>query len=149
VVKSIQNRRARVAAVIGASAISVGVFVGGLGAPVQAADKPLELSVVAVPTRTQVDPLIAHGWQANATYNVPTNTVSLQYGFNCPSAFPVAWSGAFAFNSTGQSSEVYLTFNGPRIDIPSYNNWAWHFYWPGGSPAGTSLLFSVSCQKNE
>jgi hypothetical protein len=89
----------------------------------------------------------AAGWQAVGTANIPTGTVNQQLGYTCPSNLPVALNGSYAFNSTGQASQVFLTFNGTRIDIPSFGQWAWHFYWPGGAPAGTTVLLDVYCVK--
>jgi hypothetical protein len=91
---------------------------------------------------------VTPGWQGVATYNVPTGLVSLQYGYNCPTIYPTAHNGSFAMNSVGQTSQVSLTFNGTRIDIPSFSEWAWHFYWPNGAPAGVSIQFDVYCEKH-
>ena len=91
----------------------------------------------------------ASGWQGVATFNVPTGQVNQQYGYNCPSNFPIAHSGTFAMNATGQASQVFLSFNGTRIDEtpPNFNAWAWHFYWPAGAPAGITILFDAYCAK--
>jgi len=89
----------------------------------------------------------AAGWQTISSFNVPTGEVNLQYSYNCPKTFPIAHSGSFAMNGTGQSSQVFLTYSGTRIDIPSYSEWAWHFYWPGGAPAGITILFNGYCAK--
>jgi hypothetical protein len=95
--------------------------------------------------------LSAKGWQGNASFSFPTNTTSIFLHEDCPASFPVVVNGAFAFNGTGQTSQVFLGYNGPRIDEnpPSYTEWGWHFYWPGGSPAGTTALFSLFCAKRE
>jgi len=89
----------------------------------------------------------AVGWQEISTFNVPTGQVSQQFGYNCPADAQVAHSGSFAMNATGQTSQVFLTYNGTRLDIPSFSEWAWHFYWPSGAPAGTVILFDVYCAK--
>jgi len=91
----------------------------------------------------------AAGWQAVGSFSVPTGQVNQQIGYNCPAAFPVAYNGSYAFNATGQASQVYLTFNGTRIDESpaSFSEWAWHFYWPGGAPAGTTVLLDIYCKK--
>jgi hypothetical protein len=87
----------------------------------------------------------AEGWQGVSTFNVPKGQVNQQYGYNCPAAYPHATNGSFAMNAAGQTSQVFLSFNGPRIDIPSFSEWAWHFYWPAGAPVGVSILFDVYC----
>jgi hypothetical protein len=87
------------------------------------------------------------GWQTPSTFNIPTGQVNQQIGYNCPATTPIAHDGSFAFNSVGQTSEVYLSFNGPRFDIPSKTEWAWHFFWPAGAPAGTSVILNVYCAK--
>jgi hypothetical protein len=107
------------------AALALAAGLGGVAAPAQA----------------------AAGWQPVETYDVPTGLANLQLGINCPGGLPVAHSGAYAMNNVGQTSQVYLTFNGPRIDIPSYNNWAFHFYWPAGAPAGIAIQYNVYCTK--
>jgi hypothetical protein len=87
------------------------------------------------------------GWQSVGTFNFAPGVVSQQIGFNCPRNLPVAHSGSFAFNAVGQKTAVYLTFNGTRIDIPSFSEWAWHFYFPNGAPAGVSVALDVYCAK--
>lgn len=89
----------------------------------------------------------AAGWQGTSSFTFVTGEVNQQIGYNCPSNLPIAHSGAFAFNSVGQTAEVYLSFNGPRIDIGQLGNWAWHFYFPSGAPAGTTAQFNVYCAK--
>jgi hypothetical protein len=91
--------------------------------------------------------LAAAGWQGVASFTFPTGQVSQQIGYDCPSAFPIAHSGSFAMNAAGQISNVLLTFNGTRIDIPSFSQWAWHFYFPAGAPAGVTVLYDVYCAK--
>jgi hypothetical protein len=91
--------------------------------------------------------LAASGWQGVASFTFPTGQVSQQVGYNCPTAFPVAHSGSFAMNAAGQVASVFLTYNGTRIDIPSFSEWAWHFYFPNGAPAGVTAQFDVYCAK--
>jgi hypothetical protein len=87
------------------------------------------------------------GWQSPSTFDIPTGQVNQQISYNCPTTIPVAHIGSFAFNSVGQASDVFLTFNGPRFDIPSKAQWAWHFFWPAGAPAGVSVILNVYCAK--
>jgi hypothetical protein len=91
----------------------------------------------------------AAGWQTVGTFNVATGTTGQQIGYNCPSQFPVAHNGSYAMNGVGQASQVYLTFNGTRIDQSpaSFSEWAWHFYWPAGAPSGITILLDVYCAK--
>jgi hypothetical protein len=91
--------------------------------------------------------LAAAGWQTIETFNIPTGEVSLQLGYACPSAFPIAHSGSYSMNATGQVSDVFVTSNGARIDVPNFSQWAWHFYFPGGAPAGVSVLYDAYCAK--
>jgi hypothetical protein len=93
--------------------------------------------------------LAAAGWQTVGSFTVATGTVGQQIGYNCPSQFPVAHNGSYAMNAVGQASQVYLTFNGSRIDESpaSFSEWAWHFYWPAGAPAGITILLDVYCAK--
>ncbi len=87
------------------------------------------------------------GWQGTGTFAVPTGQTSQFVHMSCPTAFPRVWNGAFAMNNIGQTSEVYLAFNGPRIDEtpPDYTEWGWHFFWPAGAPAGIVITFDVFC----
>jgi hypothetical protein len=87
-------------------------------------------------------------WLSVGTFSFATGVVSQQIGYNCPASLPVAVSGSFAFNAIGQSTPVYLTFNGTRIDIPSFSEWAWHFYFPNGAPAGVTVQLDVYCVKS-
>jgi len=89
------------------------------------------------------------GWQPVGSFDVPTDQTNQHVGMNCPTAFPVVHSGAFAMNSVGQASNFSLSFNGPRIDEmpPDFAAWGWHFFWPDGAPAGITILFDVYCEK--
>src|ERR1700733_4573340 len=106
------------------------------------------LAVLAVIAGGATQAQAAAGWQGIATYNVTTGLQSLTYTYPCPTTgTTIAHSGSYAMNSVGQSSEVFLTYSGTRLDEPSFKNWAWHFYWPGGAPAGITILFDVYCAK--
>ena len=88
------------------------------------------------------------GWQTPSTYTgVVAGQTELFYHYPCPASPDIVWNGAYAMNSVGQSSEVYLGFNGPRLDEnpASYAEWGWHFYWPAGAPAGVTITFNVFC----
>jgi hypothetical protein len=89
------------------------------------------------------------GWQTPYLFNVAAGQTTQQFGMNCPPDFPVVVSGAFAANAVGQTSQVSLSFNGPRIDEnpPDLNAWGWHFDWPQGAPAGLTIKFDVYCVK--
>ena len=91
------------------------------------------------------------GWQAPSTLSIPAGRTSQFVGEQCKAPADVVWNGAFAMNSVGQSSNVSLGFNGPRIDEnpPDFSSWGWHFFWPNGAPAGVTITFSVLCQKIE
>jgi hypothetical protein len=101
--------------------------------------------------RPSVIYLSSKGWQGNSTYDFSTSTTSIFLHEDCPASYPVAVNGAFALNSTGQTSEVYLAYNSPRTDEspPDYGEWGWHFYWPYGSPAGVVGTFTLFCAKKE
>ena len=77
---------------------------------------------------------------------MPTGQSDVFYTYNCPGDAPVAHNGSFE-NSIG-SSQVFLTFNGTRLDIPSFGQWSWHFYWPAGGAGGTAIKFDVNCGTN-
>jgi hypothetical protein len=89
----------------------------------------------------------AAGWQKPSTFDVPTGTKSLFFHFPCPANEPVVLSGGYAANSVGQNSAIHLGFNGPLLDKtpPNFGEWGWHFFWPGGSPAGVKITFDVYC----
>jgi hypothetical protein len=93
------------------------------------------------------------GWQPNSTYAVPPGTGSLFFHYPCPASFPVVWNGAFAFSAANgnQTQQVYLQYNGPRLDETpvNYGEWGWHFFWPSGSPNPTHITFSVFCQRTQ
>lgn len=106
------------------------------------------VAVVSLLASGFVDPAnAASGWQTPSTFAVPTGETSLFYHYPCPSNAGVVWNGGYSMNSIGQTSEVYLGFNGPRLDESpvSYAEWGWHFYWPGGAPAGITITFNVFC----
>lgn len=128
---------------VGAVAIFATALVGTLSAPARAA------SIDRITALREAPLITSKGWQANGTYSFPTGTTSIFLHMSCPASFPIVMSGAFALNGTGQTSDVSLGFNGPRIDetTPTYNEWGWHFYWPNGSPAGVTGVFSVFCVK--
>ena len=65
--------------------------------------------------------------------------------------FPLRRIGLFEMNSVGQSSQVYVAYNGPRYDEnpPAYNVWGFHFYWPNGAPAGVTINFNAMCEIRE
>lgn len=95
--------------------------------------------------------VVTKGWQPEFTYSVPSGTTALFFHFPCPSSFPVVWNGAFAFSAANgnQTQQVYLQYNGPRLDENpvNYGEWGWHFYWPSGSPNPTQITFAPFCQK--
>jgi hypothetical protein len=105
----------------------------------------------AAPCGLAAPAAVTRGWQPEFTYSVPAGTVSLFFHFSCPSSFPVVWNGAFAFSAANgnQTQQVYLQYNGPRLDENpvSYGEWGWHFYWPAGSPNPTQITFAPFCQK--
>jgi YVTN family beta-propeller protein len=107
--------------------------------------EPTVITVGTNPGGVGIIPPPRPGWQGISTFNVLKGEVNQQYGYDCPAAYPVAVNGSFAMNAAGQTSQFFLSFNGPRIDIPSFSEWAWHFYWPAGAPAGISILFDVYC----
>jgi hypothetical protein len=87
------------------------------------------------------------GWQKSFVFTFSNGQTGQQIGANCPTKFPVVVSGAFAFNSVGQTDEISLSFNGPRDDEtpPSYNAWGWHFAWPNGAMSGESVRLNIYC----
>lgn len=109
----------------------------------------LAFAAALLPLGFSAPAMAASGWQQVGEVTIPTGEAGVQEGFNCPANLPVAHSGAFAMNSVGQTSQVYLSFNGPRIDetTPDFTGWAWHFYWPAGAPAGITIKFDVYCAK--
>jgi hypothetical protein len=125
----IEKRQITVAK-IGAAMALAGLFACGFVAPSQAATA---------------------GWQSPFLFSVATGTVNQFFSYNCPGAFPVAQNGAFEMNSVGQSSQVYVAYNGPRYDEnpPAYNVWGFHFYWPNGAPAGVTINFNAMCEIRE
>jgi hypothetical protein len=125
----IEKRQITVAK-IGAAMALAGLFACGFVAPSKAATA---------------------GWQSPFLFSVATGTVNQFFSYNCPGAFPVAQNGAFEMNSVGQSSQVYVAYNGPRYDEnpPAYNVWGFHFYWPNGAPAGVTINFNAMCEIRE
>jgi hypothetical protein len=112
---------------------------------------PAGAVVDAAPCGMAAPLAVTKGWQPNFTYTVPPGTTSLFFHYSCPSAFPIVWNGAFAFSAANgnQTQQVYLQYNGPRLDENpvSYAEWGWHFYWPSGSPNPTQITFEAFCQK--
>ena len=128
-----------------AAAILGGGALGSSNAPAKAG--PISMNPTA-----RISPagrVTSMGWLGNAGFNFTTGTTSIFIHEDCPASHPVAVTGAFAFNSTGQTAAVYLGYNGPRLDEspPDYHEWGWHFFFPSGSPAGTSATFSIFCAK--
>jgi len=91
----------------------------------------------------------APGWQKPFTFDVPTGRTSQFIHYPCPGSL-VADSGGFAFNSVGQADDVYLGFNGPRVDESpaNFHEWGWHFFWPAGAKAGETVIVDVHCKAN-
>ena len=119
-----------------------------------ASGAPSQAGVTGIPS-IQIKPSMAQssgaGWQGVATFSFQTGTTSIFLHADCPSNVPIVTNGAYALNSTGQTSQVYVAYDAPRIDEspPNYNEWGFHFYWPAGSPAGTTGVFNIFCQKKE
>jgi hypothetical protein len=124
----------------------------GMFAPCRAAQyATVDGALDASPCGLAAPAVVTPGWQPEFTYSVPAGTVSLFFHFSCPSSFPVVWNGAFAFSAANgnQTQQVYLQYNGPRLDENpvNYGEWGWHFYWPSGSPNPTQITFAPFCQK--
>jgi hypothetical protein len=108
-------------------------------------------TVDAAPCGLAAPAVVRKGWQPEFTYTVPPGTTSLFFHDPCPASFPFVWNGAFAFSAQNgdQTQQVYLQYNGPRLDENpvDYGEWGWHFYWPSGSPNPTQITFAPFCQK--
>ena len=135
------QRRARIGAAIAGFVMAAGLFAGVSRLPAQAGVTSLPLTMISHKN--------SNGWLGVTSFSFTAGTTSIQLGTSCPSGYNAS-SGAYALNSVGQTSGVYVTYNGPRIDENpvNYNEYGWHFYWPGGSPSGTTALFDVYCVKS-
>ena len=144
--KPLPGRRTLTAAIAGITVATLGL-VANLASPASA--QPPVLPAHAVLHGALNPNIITGGWQSVGTFSIAQGQVNQFVSYDCPSNLPYAMDGAFAFNSVGQSAEVYLGFNGPRLDEnpPSFTSWGWHFYFPGGAPANTTVNLDVNCQK--
>jgi hypothetical protein len=128
---------------LAALTLSAATLTGGTAAPAQAAVKGSSAFTI---TPSMIKSAGPNHWIATGTASIPQGTGSIQIGMNCPNGL-IASSGAFALNAAGQSTQVSLSFDGPRIDEspPAYSSWGWHFFFPGGAPSGVSGLFTLYC----
>jgi hypothetical protein len=128
----------RAVAVAGALALCSG---GGVTLPAQADDGTAQLKSDALS-------LTAPGWVVYAPFSIARGTTGQFIHADCPSAYPVALNGRYAFDGVGQISGVSVSYQGPRVDVPSdLKEWGWTFYFAKGAPAGTSVILSLFCTR--
>jgi hypothetical protein len=91
------------------------------------------------------------GWQPTASFTFTAGETSQFLHEDCPKSTDVAVMGAFEFNSVGQTDNVNLGYNGPRLDTTpvEYYEWGWHFAWPAGAKAGETANFAIYCVSKE
>jgi hypothetical protein len=100
------------------------------------------------PALVGTNALSAPGWVIYAPFAIPTGRTGQFIHADCPSSYPIALNGGYAFNGVGQISGVSVSYLGPRDDIPNdLKEWGWAFYFAKGAPAGTSVILSLFCTK--
>ena len=92
-----------------------------------------------------------HGWQKPQKLTISQGAGFEHLSLTCPENYPIAQSGAYAFNGNGEKDDIAVTFNGPLITAtkPNYATWQFYFNWPNGANANETVTIDVMCEQSQ